>query len=99
MKKKISILILVIILIVINCHYTWSDIPVVITAAKKEQKQSETTAATFVITSGDIRRSGARTIPDLLRMVPGIHVARMDANKWAISLHEVSMAALPISSW
>ncbi|MBT5307599.1 MAG: TonB-dependent receptor [Candidatus Scalindua sp.] len=60
-------------------------IPTVITAAKKEQKQSDTTAATFVITSEDIRRSGARTIPDLLRMVPGIQVARMDANKWAIT--------------
>ncbi len=61
------------------------DVPDVITAAKKVQKQSETTAATFVITSEDIRRSGARAIPELLRMVPGIHVARMDANKWAIT--------------
>ena len=61
------------------------EVPTVITAAKKEQKQFDTTAATFVITSEDIRRSGARTIPDLLRMVPGIQVARMDANKWAIT--------------
>ncbi len=61
------------------------NVPLVITAAKKEQMQSKTTAATFVITSEDIRRSGARTIPDLLRMVPGIQVARMDANKWAIT--------------
>ncbi len=61
------------------------NISTVITAAKKEQNQSDTTAATFVITSEDVRRSGARTIPDLLRMVPGVHVARMDSNKWAIT--------------
>jgi iron complex outermembrane receptor protein len=43
-------------------------------------------AAVYVITAEDIRRSGMRTIPDLLRMVPGVDVARIDANKWAISI-------------
>jgi iron complex outermembrane receptor protein len=33
-----------------------------------------------------IRRSGATNIPDVLRMAPGVHVARIDANKWAISI-------------
>src|SRR5204863_8390694 len=32
-----------------------------------------------------IRRSGATNIPDLLRMVPGLQVARINANTWAIS--------------
>ncbi|MCP4689320.1 MAG: TonB-dependent receptor, partial [Desulfobacterales bacterium] len=41
--------------------------------------------AVFVITSEDIRRSGAATIPDLLRMAPGIQVARIDASNWAVS--------------
>ncbi|MHC4405379.1 MAG: TonB-dependent receptor plug domain-containing protein, partial [Planctomycetota bacterium] len=42
-------------------------------------------AAVFVITQEMIRRSGARSIPELLRMVPGLHVARIDANKWSVS--------------
>ncbi|MBM4053245.1 MAG: TonB-dependent receptor [Planctomycetes bacterium] len=61
------------------------EVPVVITAARKEQKQSETASATYVITEEDIRRSGVTTIPELLRMVPGLNVAQIDANKWAIS--------------
>lgn len=42
-------------------------------------------AAVFVITQEMIRRSGYRTLPDLLRMVPGLHVARITANKWSVS--------------
>ncbi len=61
------------------------EVPTVITAAKKEQRQPETAAATYVITKEDIRRSGATTIPELLRMAPGLDVAQIDANKWAIS--------------
>jgi iron complex outermembrane receptor protein len=53
--------------------------------SKKEQKLSRTAAAIFVITREDIRRSGATTIPDLLRMVPGVAVAQVNASSWAIS--------------
>ncbi len=53
--------------------------------AKKSQKLSEAAAAIFVITQEDIRRSGATSIPEALRMVPGLEVARIDANKWAIT--------------
>src|SRR5437016_5304930 len=42
-------------------------------------------AAIYVITSEDIRRSGARFIAEALRMAPGLDVARIDASKWAIS--------------
>lgn len=44
-----------------------------------------TAAAVFVVTREDIRRSGATSISELLRMVPGLQVARLDANEWAIS--------------
>jgi len=57
----------------------------VTSVSKKEQKISQTAAAVFVITSEDIRRSGANNIPDLLRMVPGVEVAQINASTWAIS--------------
>jgi len=57
----------------------------VTTASKKEERLFETAVAAYVLTSEDIRRSGATSIMDALRMVPGLHVARMNANKWAIS--------------
>ena len=57
----------------------------VTSVSKKEQKLSRVAAAISVITQEDIRRSGARNIPDLLRMVPGMDVAQVDANTWAVS--------------
>jgi len=57
----------------------------VTSVAKKPQSLSQTAAAAFVITQEDIRRSGAVAVPDLLRMVPGMNVARIDANTWAVS--------------
>ena len=53
--------------------------------SKKEQKLSRTAAAIFVITQEDIRRSGATSIPDVLRMVPGVNVAQINGSTWAIS--------------
>ena len=58
----------------------------VTSVSKKEQKASQTAAAIFVITQEDIRRSGANNIPDLLRMVPGVNVAQINSNIWAISV-------------
>src|SRR6202795_3600687 len=57
----------------------------VTSVSKKEQKLSQVAAAIFVITQEDIRSSGALNIPDLLRMVPGLDVAQISANTWAIS--------------
>ena len=58
----------------------------VTSVSKKEQKMWKTASAVFVITADDIARSGATNIPDLLRMVPGVEVAQIDSNKWAISI-------------
>ena len=57
----------------------------VTSVSKKDQKLSQVASAIFVITQEDIRRSGATNIPDLLRMVPGMDVAQINANTWAIS--------------
>ena len=54
-------------------------------ASKKSQLLSEAPAAVFVVTREDIHRSGATSIPEALRMVPGLQVAKIDANKWAIT--------------
>lgn len=56
----------------------------VTSVSKRTQKVADAAAAVFVITQEDIRRSGATSIPDALRMVPGLEVARIDENKWAI---------------
>lgn len=53
--------------------------------SRKSQRLSDTPAAAFVITAEDIRRSGATSVPEALRMVPGIQVARIGADKWAVS--------------
>lgn len=62
----------------------------VTSASKKSQKLTDTAAAIFVINSEDIRRSGKTSVPELLRMVPGIQVARIDINKWSISARGLS---------
>jgi iron complex outermembrane receptor protein len=57
----------------------------VTSVSKREQKLADAAAAIFVITQDDIRRSGARSVPEALRTVPGLEVARIDENKWAIA--------------
>jgi len=57
----------------------------VTSASKNEQKLSQTAAAMYVITQEDIRRSGMTSVAELMRMVPGMDVAQVDANTWAIS--------------
>jgi len=57
----------------------------VTSVSKKAQSLSDTAAAIFVITNDDLRRSGVTNIPDALRMVPGLNVARIDSNKWAVT--------------
>ncbi|MGH8642926.1 MAG: TonB-dependent receptor plug domain-containing protein [Gammaproteobacteria bacterium] len=42
-------------------------------------------AAVTVVTNEDIRRSGATSVPEALRLVPGIHVARNQSSRWAVS--------------
>ena len=57
----------------------------VFSVSKKEVKLSESAAAIFVVTQEDMRRAGATSIPEALRLVPGMEVARADASKWAVS--------------
>ena len=56
----------------------------VTSVSKQPQALSKAPAAIYVITSDDIRRTGATSIPQALRDVPGLHVAQLDSQKWAI---------------
>jgi iron complex outermembrane receptor protein len=58
----------------------------VTSVSRKEQSHSRTGAAIYVITQEEIRRSGMTNIPDLLRLVPGVNVARITASTWAVSI-------------
>jgi iron complex outermembrane receptor protein len=60
-------------------------VPVTVTN-RVPQSRLTTPASVFVITSEEIRQSGAGTLPEVLRMVPGVHVAQIDGNKWAIGI-------------
>jgi len=57
----------------------------VTSASKHAEPLSQASAALYVLTQDDIRRSGVQSIPEALRMVPGLHVAQIDANNWAVS--------------
>ncbi len=57
----------------------------VTSVSKKSERVSGAAAAIYVITREDLRRSGATSIPEALRVVPGLQVAQIDSNKWAIS--------------
>lgn len=56
------------------------------TVSRQKSTLGKSPAAAFVISSEMIRRSGATVIPELFRMVPGMDVARVDNNKWNISV-------------
>ncbi len=58
---------------------------VITSVSKREEDPFKTAAAVSVITGEEIRRSGARSIPEALRLAPGMDVAQMDANKWAVT--------------
>lgn len=57
----------------------------VTSVSKRSEKASEAAAAIYVITQDDIRQSGLTSIPELLRMVPGLNVAQSGSHQWAIS--------------
>ncbi len=58
----------------------------VTTATKEPEEVWKTPAAIFVITQEDIERSGATSIPEALRLAPGVEVERIDSDKWAIGI-------------
>lgn len=58
----------------------------VTTVSRQGDEWQTTPAAVFVLTRDDLQRAQVTNIPDALRLVPGVEVARLDANKWAVSI-------------
>ncbi len=58
----------------------------VYTASRTEQPLAESAAAVYVITRDEILRSGVTSIPEALRLAPGVQVARVSAQGWAITM-------------
>jgi iron complex outermembrane receptor protein len=58
----------------------------VTSVSRTEEKLSRTASAVFVIGPEDIADSGALNIPDLLRMAPGVDVAQLTSNTWAVGV-------------
>jgi len=58
----------------------------IISASKRLEVVWDTASAVYVITQEQIRRSGATSIPEVLRLAPGVHVARISATEWAVNI-------------
>lgn len=58
---------------------------VVTTVSRRHELLNEAPAAVFVISADDIRRSGAVSLPEALRLAPNLQVAQADASQYAIS--------------
>jgi iron complex outermembrane receptor protein len=58
----------------------------VVSVSKRPEEVWHTGAAVHVITHDDIKRSGATSIPEVLRLAPGIEVARIDSDHWSIGV-------------
>ncbi|HTV41742.1 MAG TPA: TonB-dependent receptor [Candidatus Sulfotelmatobacter sp.] len=61
------------------------NIKVSIVSPNAPETIPQTPAAVSVVTAQDIARSGAQNYPQALRLVPGMNVAQVDANQWAVS--------------
>jgi len=57
----------------------------VTSVSRKAESLADAPASVYVITAEDIRRSGATTLPEALRLAPNLQVARVDARNYAIT--------------
>ncbi|MEO8442474.1 MAG: Plug domain-containing protein, partial [Betaproteobacteria bacterium] len=53
--------------------------------SRHAERLSDAAASIYVISADDIRRSGANSIPEALRLAPNLQVARADNNQWSIT--------------
>src|SRR6185503_16002480 len=58
----------------------------VTTLTKEPEEIRRVPAAVYVITQDDIRRSGASSFPEILRLAPGVNVSRIDSDHWSVGI-------------
>jgi iron complex outermembrane receptor protein len=58
----------------------------VTSVSRREQRAEDVAASIYVISRDEIRRSGLTSIAEVLRLAPGVHVARLNSNKWSVSV-------------
>lgn len=68
-------------------HAFLIDIPTVTSATRLTQHLSDAPVSMTVIDRATIQASGAQTVPDLFRLVPGYQVAHVNTNKYAVTYH------------
>jgi iron complex outermembrane recepter protein len=56
------------------------------TASKEPETLRKVAAAIYVINQEDIRRSGATSLPEVLRLAPGVEVAQVDSDHWSVAI-------------
>ena len=58
---------------------------IVTSASRREENLRTAPAAIYVLTADDIRHGGFSSIPEALRVVPGLYVARTNSHSWSVS--------------
>jgi outer membrane receptor protein involved in Fe transport len=69
----------------------------VTSVSKKDTHLGEAPAAIAVITGDEVRRLGITTLPEALRLVPGLEVARINSHSWAISARGLAGVRQPVA--
>jgi iron complex outermembrane receptor protein len=64
----------------------------VVSVSKRDEPLSQAPASIFVITADDIRRSGATSLPEALRLAPNLQVARINSSQYAITARGMNSA-------
>ena len=65
----------------------------VTSVSKRPERLADAAASIYVISGEDIRRSGARTLPEALRLAPNLHVAQGHASGYAINARGLNSTA------
>ena len=64
----------------------WQEIPTVISASRREEPATRAPNAVSVVTADQIHGSGLMTVGELLRLVPGVDVGRIDGGAYAVGV-------------
>ncbi|MFC1492954.1 TonB-dependent receptor plug domain-containing protein [candidate division KSB1 bacterium] len=66
-------------------EFFFKNIETIITASKREQRIQDSPSSISVITEEDIKESGALSIPDILRYIPGLDVMEITSSHWEVN--------------